>query len=168
MHLQRRETLAKSALTPGCMQAPPASHKSPIPCPVICRATISAIFSYTGFTTGQISPAWRRLYCSASSSPMPRFPPESGDMVSAGGFIRRIRHPALFNDGDPGGAAADVHHRHYRAAADPPPRWLIQHMTDLQPGGLRDVDRNARIGAGGNEVAACAKRQPSCCSRVAR
>ncbi len=60
--------------TPGCIQAPPASHKSTIPCPAICRATISAIFSYTGLTTGQISPAWLRLYCSASSSPMPRFP----------------------------------------------------------------------------------------------
>ncbi|VFT74390.1 Uncharacterised protein [Klebsiella aerogenes] len=70
-------------------------------------------------------------------------------MVSAGGFIRRIRHPALFNDGDPGGAAADVHHPGIIELQQIRHRGgLIQHMTDLQPGGLQDVDRNARIGAG--------------------
>ena len=72
-----------------------------------------------------------------------------GDMVAAGGFIRRIRHPALFNDGDPGGAAADIHHPGVIELQQIRHRGrLIQHMTDLQPGGLQDIDRNARIGAG--------------------
>src|SRR5205814_1971260 len=33
-----------SSATPGCKQEPPASHKSVMPCPSICRATMSAIF----------------------------------------------------------------------------------------------------------------------------
>ena len=69
--------------------------------------------------------------------------------MAAGGFIRRICHPALFNDGDPGGAAADIHHPGVIEQQQIRHRGrLIQHMTDLQPGGLQDIDRNARIGAG--------------------
>ena len=41
-------------------------------------------------------------------------------------------------------------------------------MTDLQPGGLRTLIEMRGSVPGGNEVAAWVKRQPSCCSRVAR
>ncbi len=85
-------------------------------------------------------------------------------MVAAGGFIRRIRHPALFNDGDPG-AAADIHHPGVIELQQIGHRGrLIQHMTDLQPG-LRTLIEMRGSVPGGNEVAAWVKQPSSCSSR---
>ena len=68
------------------------------------------------------------------------------DVMSAGGFIRRVRHLALFHDGNAGSAAADIHYtgvvqlQQIRDCG-----WLIQHMAHFQPGRFQHVDGNTRV-----------------------
>lgn len=66
--------------------------------------------------------------------------------MSAGGFIRRVRHFALFHNGNTGGAAADIHDtgviqlqqiRHYRR--------FVKRMTYFQSGRFQNVDGYTRV-----------------------
>ncbi len=94
--MQLQETLAKYASTPGCMQEPPASHKSAIRRLQCGEQRSPAIFSYTGFTT-RPSPAHCAACYSASSRGIRRLPARQG-MVPAIVFIGGVSHLALFDD----------------------------------------------------------------------
>ncbi len=99
-----------NASTPGCIQEPPASHKSAISLPSHVQPKRSlAIFSYTGFT-GQISCA---LLCLRPVPPVGirRLPRQRQEIwCLASGFIGGVSPCSLSDDGNAGSAAANIHH----------------------------------------------------------
>lgn len=139
--------LQNSSATPGCIQEPPASHKSVMPCPSICRATMSAIFFRT-----PVSPQAKSRHRDRVCTALP-LPAKYGDFrrESERCDVRRWLHPPStslcpFHDGNAGSAAADIHYtgvvqlQQIRNCG-----WLIQHMAHFQSGRFQHVDGNTRV-----------------------
>ncbi len=135
-----------------------------MPCPSICRATMSAIFSYP------VSPRAKSLHRdrACTALPLQRNTTISGesqrDVMSAGGSSAEYVTLPFFTMAMPVVPPRYPLHRRCPVAADPRLRLAHQHMAHFQPGRLQHVDGNTRAVPGGKEVAAWLKRRPNCCS----